>query len=140
MPLGTTYTPTRASDFESSKLSFNAQGVFVLATAGDITNLDYTPTDDCLVTGCWLIVNDAAYGDTASFQVVDTSGAFTGTPGTVLNQFITNWYMAPKVDTQIDMIYPAKIFGGMTLRLVYKSVGTVSPFVATNYKLHKVLI
>ena len=140
MPSNTTYKPLCISDFEASKLNFNAQGVSVTATAGVVTNLDYTLLDDCLITGCWLLISGATIGDKIAFQVVDGSGAFSGTPGTVLNQFVSNWYLSTCVDTQFDMDYPAKIYTGLTLRLVFTSTGSTNVSIAANYKLHKVLV
>jgi hypothetical protein len=135
-----TYNPIHENDFEKNKLTFDAQGVSTTVTSGSITNLDYTLTDDCLITGVELIVNNGNYGDTLSFQVVDTTG-FTGYPvGTVLDQYATNWNVAPVTDTQLSVVYPAKIITGLTLRVVYTSTGSSNPFIALNYKLHKCLV
>jgi hypothetical protein len=139
MPTGTTYNPPNIDAFIKTALNFDAQGVSTTATAGSVTNLDYELTDDCLVTGMELIVNGGNYGDTANLQIIDTTGYFSGTPGKILNQFATNWHVAPIADTQFDMAYPAKILATMTLRVAYTSTGTTNPFVAINYKLHKVL-
>ena len=140
MATGTTYKPIKVSDFESSKLNYNAQGVATTITAGSAQNLDYLLADDCLITGAWMMSNDGYFGDTANFQIVDTTG-FTGYPaGTVLNQFITNWYIPPTMDDQFDLQYPAKIIAGLTLRLAYQSTGPTDVFLAINYKLHKVLV
>jgi hypothetical protein len=137
---GSNYNPIHIDDFDKSKLTFDAQGVSATMTAGGAGNLDYTLTDDCLITGVELIVNNGNYGDTVSFQVIDPTG-FTGYPaGSVLDQFATNWNVAPIADTQFDIIYPAKIIAGLALRLVYTSTGTNNPFVAINYKLHKCLV
>ena len=139
MPTGTTYKPIKVADFESSKLNHNGLGTsMVIATAGT-QNLDVALTDDHLLTGCWLLIENGVFGDTANFQIIDTAGLFTGTAGTVLNQFITGWVMPDKTMTQFDIPYPAKIYGGMTLRIVYTTTGT-NVLVGVNYKLHKVLI
>jgi hypothetical protein len=135
-----TYNPTRTIDFEKEKLTFDAQGVSATITAGNSQNLVYALTDDCLITGVELIVNNGSYGDTINFQVIDSSGAFTGTPGTVLNQFASNWNVTPISDTQFDIVYPAKILTGMGLQVVYKSTGTSNVFLAINYKLHKCMV
>ena len=73
------------------------------------------------------------------FKIVDTTG-FTGyPPGTVLNQFITSWFVPIAVSENFDMIYPAKLISGLTARIVYTSTGSNDVFIAINYKLHKVL-
>lgn len=142
MPSNTTYKPVRVDDFESSKLNYDAYGMSTTVSLGQSGHLDLTLSDDCLLTGAWFITNGGTFGDVVNFQVVDTSGAFTGTPGTVLNQFVTNWYVPPSVDAQFEIAYPAKVYAGLTLRLVYTSVGfgIVGVFVAVNYSLHKVLV
>lgn len=138
--IGSTYNPRCENDFDKTKLAFDAQGVSITCAAGVTTDLDYTLADDCLLTGLELIVNSGNYGDSVNFQVVDTTG-FTGYPaGTVLDQFATNWNIAPVSDTQFDVIYPAKIIAGLTLRVVYTSTGSSAVFVAINYKLHKCLV
>ena len=140
MPSNTLYNPVRTVDFDKTKLTFDGQGVSATITAGATSNLDYILTDDCLITGLELIVNDGNYGDTVSLRLVDTTG-FTGYPaGTVLDQFGTNWNIAPVSDTQFDIVYPAKIIAGLTLRVAYTSTGSNDVFLAVNYKLHKVLV
>jgi hypothetical protein len=140
MPSNTTYNPICIGDFQKSKLVYDGQGVFTTVTAGSTVNLDYTLTDDCLITGMELIVNNGNYGDTVLLQVLDPTG-FTGYPaGTVLDQYASNWNVAPTTNSQFDIVYPAKVIAGLTLRVVYASTGTGNVFVAANYKLHKVLV
>ena len=140
MPSGTTYKPVRVQDFESSKLLHNGMSAQGIVTAGTVANLDLALNDDHLLTGVWAVVGDGAYGDKVSIQVYDVTGAFTGTAGTVLNQFITDWFVPPTMMTQFDIPYPAKILAGMGIRTVYTSTGTVNVFAAMNFKLHKVLV
>jgi hypothetical protein len=137
---GSTYNPIHMDDFDKSKLAFDGQGVSTTVTAGTTSNLDYVLTDDCLITGVELIVNNGNYGDTLSLQVVDTTG-FTGyLAGTVLDQFGTNWNVSPISDTQFDIVYPAKIIANLTLRVIYASTGSSNVFIGVNYKLHKCLV
>ena len=140
MPSNTTYNPISINEFDKTKLNFDAQGVSATVTAGTTQNIDFELTDDCLMTGAWVLSSGGTWGDSVSFQVIDTTGAFSGTPGTVLNQFITNWYLSGAVDTQFDMAYPAKIYATLTLRVIYKSTGTSDPNFIVNYKLHKTLL
>jgi hypothetical protein len=141
MPSNTTYNPVSVSDFEKNKLNYNGRGVSVTIPKGTSVNLDYTLTDDCLLTGVWLIIGRGNYGDSLTVQVLDLSNIYGYGAGAVLNTFVTNWYMPPSSATQIDIPYPAKIITGLTLRVIYTSTGTVDdPFLAINYKLHKVLV
>lgn len=144
-----TYNPVKVSDFEKTKMQFNAQGINASISTATVTNIDLDLTDDHMITGAWFIVNGANLGDSVDFQVIDITGniihAMSGglipvTPGYILNQFISNWFMNVSTDTQFDMIYPAKILAGMALRVVYTSVGSSSVFVAINYKLHEILV
>lgn len=140
MPSGTTFNPLHNDEFNKNALKFDAQGVSTNPTAGTSTNLDLMMTDDCLLNGIELIISGATLGDYVALQVVDTTGAFSGVAGTIMIQPATNWYVSQTSDTQFDIVYPAKIYAGLTLRAVYTSTGLTSPFLAVNYKLHKVLI
>jgi hypothetical protein len=140
MPSGTTYNPPNVLSFVKSALIFNSQGASTTIIAGQISNLDVTLTDDCLLTGLEVVINNGNYGDYINFQVVDPTG-FTGHPaGTVLLQPASNWYVAPVYENQYDIVYPAKIVTGLTLRIIYTSTGSSNVFLAINYKLHKCLV
>lgn len=142
MASNTKYNPQHVNDFEKSKLSIDAQGVTAAVANGTTSNMDLTLTDDCLLTGVVFFTNASGYGDYVQLQVVDASGAFTGTPGTVLLQPATNWYVSPGSYLSMDADYPAKIYAGLTLRVVYTNVaiGLGSTQIFMNYKLHKCLI
>jgi len=134
------FNPTHIDEFDKTKLNFDAKGVTASITAGTSQNIDLTLTDDHLITGAWMIVDGATLGDTVNLQVVDTTG-FTGYPaGTVLNQFITNFYLPTSASEQFNITYPAKIIAGLTLRVVYTSTGATNPFFAANFYLHKILV
>ena len=139
MPSNTTYNPPSVDSFVKTALLFNAQGVSATVTAGSTQNIDLTLTDDSLLTGVNVISGNGNFGDYVNLEVIDTSGAFTGVPGTLINQFVTNWYLAPEAQDEFKLSYPAKLLTGMTIRIIYVSTGTVNPFLATNYELHKIL-
>lgn len=134
MPSNTTYNPQNVSEFEKSKLIKNAQGVSGTATAGTTTNFDLTLSDDCLMVGGFLLASGASAGDTVTFQVLMGS--------TVLAEFVSNWYMNPdstKQDTP-NANFPAKVNAGLTLRVIYNSIGSTDVWIAINYDLQKVLV
>ena len=152
------YKPQRVSDFEASKLNYVGTGVLGSAPFGATTNIDYTVTDDYLLTGVMLNCQNQAFGDQVSFQVLDLSGtakiyndaaqSFISVPaGTVLNTFVSAWRLTSDWQRQVDenLPYPAKIYGGLTLRLIYKSIAAAQTLnnpavsVGVNYDLHKVL-
>lgn len=130
--INSTYSPTKISDFESSKLSFNALGSSFTVAPGTTSNIDLTLTDDMLITGAWLI-SVGAYGDTVTFQVLDPDQ-------NILSQFVTNWAIPAPANMTLDVPYPAKLPAGIILRLIYSSTGSTPAFVAINYKLHKILV
>lgn len=139
MASNTTFNPTTTQDFTKNMLDFRAKGISARPEPGTTTNIDITMTDDSLLTGAWLVIDGATYGDYINFKIVDSTGQFSGTPGTVLKQPITTWYVPPTVSTQIEIQYPAKLYTNLTIRIEYVSVGETSPFIAINYNLHKVL-
>jgi hypothetical protein len=128
-----TFDPVNIYDYQKTKLNKNAQGVQGVVTAGQVGNLDLTLADDHLVTGGALIVSNAALGDKCHFQVLYN--------GVVANQYVTDWFMDPSISTQKtpEVLYPAKIVAGLTLRVVYHSTGQNDVTVSMNYDLEKVM-
>lgn len=141
MPSNTLYNPINIFDFNKRNLNFAAVGIAGTAVANTTTNIDYKLSDDVLITGAQVLTKENVFGDSISFQVVDVDGVLAP-PGTVLNQFVNNWQLRSDSQEQINLSvnYPAKIYAGLYLRLVYHSTGGVDVPVAINYSLHKVLI
>ena len=134
MATGTNYNPQNVNEFEKSKLLKDAIGIQGIAIAGVATNLDLMLTDDVLINGGFLLAKNVAQGDTVSFQILIGER--------VLNQFITTWYLNPD-STQHqtpNSYYPAKLTAGLTLRIIYNSVGTQNVWFAINYNREKVLV
>ena len=131
-----TYAPVHTSQFNALSLKFNGQGAIGTVPAGTTADIDLLVTADHLLTGGVVISSGAAFGDKATLQVVDVGGTYASA-GTVLNQFVTNWYVseAPLV---LEVDYPAKILAGLTLRLKFTSTGGAEVKAAANYMLHKV--
>lgn len=142
MPANTTYAPMRVTDFEASKLQFNAQGIQSRPALNSTSNIDLYFSDDHLITGFWLTVAGATIGDYLSLQVVDTDNIMGYGANTVLKTFASNIFIPTSVDAQFDIVYPAKIYAGLSLRMRYTSVALLGALsvVSVNYKLHKILI
>jgi hypothetical protein len=136
-----TFNPTKVADFDKLKLNFNGMGVIGTATAGTTTNIDLALTDDNLITGAMLQCQNMTWGDSVSLQVVDVTGVYAPA-GTVLSQFVTNWYVITDFERQIDLQinYPAKLLAGLYIRVSYTSTGTTAVNVSANYTLHKVMV
>lgn len=139
MPSNTTFNPRNVQDFEKQKLFKDGRGVSGTMTAGATSYLDYTLTDDILLTGGDCLARGVAEGDKVDFQVL----APDGLGGWVLAaQFITDWFLNP--DSTLQPIpkssYPAKLSAGMKLRVAYHSVGASDVWIAVNYDMEKVLV
>lgn len=139
MATGTSYDPRNILDFEKSKLNKAARGMKQTVTLGGTCNIDYTLADDMLLAGgSVFLVENVRWGDKVTFQVLNGS--------TVLAEFITDWYLNPETKQQAvpSSSYPAKIYAGLTLRIIYTSTGNPLsdpvPEVCINYNFEKVLV
>lgn len=143
MPSGTTFTPNNLNQFTSDKVHFAGQHAQGTIPAGTTANVDLHITDDMLVTGGIFMTKDGVWGDTCSLHVVDIDNILGYGTNVDLNQFVA-WFLPDSPGTgvmiQLQVPYPAKIFAGLYLRIVYTSVGTTDVQVAMNYMLHKVMI
>jgi hypothetical protein len=141
MAVNTTFNPSNMLQVDKNKLNLHCLGVTGTATGGGTTHIDYKLTDDCLLAGGEFITKTSVFGDSITFQVVDVDG-IVSPAGTVLNEFVTNFYLIEDQQKQFGFRaeYPAKIISGLYLRLIYNSTGLLNVKVAMNYILHKVLI
>ena len=137
----TTYAPTNVNEFNAQGLNFKGQGIMGVATAGQATQFDWCLPEDRLLSGGALLAKGANWGDYITFQVVDKDGIIAPA-GTVLNEFVTSWYIMDSSEFQLELRcpYPAKIYQGLYVRLIYNSTGTSDVNVAMNYEFHKVLL
>jgi hypothetical protein len=139
---GSKYAPNSFHEYSSKDLNANFRGNKFVATKNTTTNNDMQITDDCLIDGAVLIVLGGVIGDKITAQVIDKDNIFGYGANTVLGQYVTDWYINPQESFQLDFnsTYPAKLFTGLYLRIVYTSIGTENDVdVIINYKLHKVL-
>jgi hypothetical protein len=142
---GSTLNIGKTEDLNRQNSLLDCQGVQTTIAVGTTGNLDYELTDDCYLTGIFFQTQNSNFSDTAALQVIDTTGIYSGTPGTVLGQFATNWVVGASSTggntVFLEAVYPAKIYAGMTLRIIYTSTGTGSGNVnvGANYLLHKCL-
>lgn len=141
MPSGTKYAPININEYGAKDLNAALRGDLFQAVAGENTTRDLLITDDSLVDGAIVHVINSALGDKLKCQVIDKDNIFGYGANTVLGQYVTDWYINPAKTEQLDFTcpYPAKIYAGLYLRVVYISVGTNNVDVIVNYKLHKVL-
>jgi hypothetical protein len=142
-----TFTMRSVSDFNSGNLQFAAQGVLGSVPTGTTGHIDMEVPATSLIDGVVFMSNGATFGDTASLQIVDVNGITGAPPGYVLGQYATNWIVGSDANggntVNLQTPYPAKIPGGLYLRIVYTSTaaaGGPPVGVAINYRLHKCLL
>ena len=126
--LNSTYDVMNINTFDKTKVNFNGQKMALDVPSSSTGNLDLTLTDDHFITGAQLILSGRNIDDEIKFQILYGS--------TVVNQFI-DWFA---VDLEKELLYPAKLSGGLTIRLSYKNTGNGVVKVRVNLSLHKVLV
>ena len=138
--MSTVFNPRKLSELSADILNFRGTGISGTATAGISTNIDYQLPEDRLIMGAYSILFDHVLGDHMDVQVIDKDGVYYPA-GTVLNQFVTGWYVATDVQTQrgMEAPYPAKLLQGLYIRLIYHSTGLVDVKCYFNVLFHKVL-
>lgn len=142
MPTNTIFAPRKLSELSADMLNFRGTGIHGSAASGSSTNIDYQLTEDRLVMGAYAILSGHAFGDYMTVQVVDVDNINGLGAGTVLNEFVSNWYVDPTVGTQrgMEAEYPAKILAGLYLRCIYTNVGGLGNVECYfNVLFHKVL-
>lgn len=139
--IGSTYKPLKVSDFEASKLNFLGIGVTASCTSNGVTTLDYILIDDCLITGGTILVSNGTFGDKIDLQIVDVNNTLGYGANFILNKFVSGWYIqsGPSI-VPISVPYPAKVYAGLAIRIIYTSIGSSTNSLAVNYNLHKVLV
>lgn len=136
------YSPTSKEQYSSKDLNTDFRGAKYTATANAATNCDFQVSDDFILDGLVLDVVDPTLGDKVTFQVIDKDNILGYGANVVLKQFGTDIYVSPGIVRQVDHSspYPAKIYAGLYLRLIYTSVSeSTAPTVLVRYKLHKIL-
>lgn len=138
----TVFNPNKLSEFTSTNLNFRGTGILFTAAANSTTTSDYQMPEDRMITGAQMICESSTFGDYVVCQVVDKDGLYYPA-GTVLSQFLSNWYVC--TDSQRSEVtqipYPAKILQGLYVRIMYTSTALLTTHrVAINYYYHKVMI
>jgi hypothetical protein len=134
MPTNTSYDPTNVNFFDKTKLNKDANSVVATIAAGTSYNIDHLISDDALIMDSTLLVHGAAKGDYWKMQVIHPVYGVVFEPiHKWMVDFTSTNQRLPKAN------FPAKIFAGLTMRVVYTSVGTEDVWVALNIDKDKVL-
>jgi len=137
--INSTLTINELSQFSANNVLGYYKGVTGIVVAGSTTNLDYLVNDDCFITGGIFLCEGHIFGDNVTLQVVDIDNIMGFGAGTVLGEYIKNWYLQSDVQLQFseNIHYPAKIKAGLYLRVIYASTGSNQIKASINYRLHK---
>jgi hypothetical protein len=138
---GSKYAPGNSSEYSAKDLNADFKGMKFTASAGTTTTNDLQINDDVLVDGAVFHAIAGEFGDKAKFQIIDKDNVMGFGANVVLAQFVTDWYINPDISTQLNerSPYPAKIYSGLYVRVVYDSVGSTDVKCILNLRLHKVL-
>lgn len=137
------YDPASIAQFSKLDLNANFQGECFSPTKGANTNCDFLITDDHVIDGGRLITTNVILGDAIDAQIIDKDNVMGLGANTVLKTFITDWPLYPGSNIwDFNVNYPAKIFHGLYIRIIYKSIAGLldpEPKMSVGYRLHKVL-
>ena len=124
---------------DSEKFRFRGKGMSGTGAAGTLTNIDYKVTEERFINGVRLILANHTIDDNVHFEIVDVDNVLGYGAGLVLDRFGDTWYVNPDMACQGDILidYPAKIYAGLYIRVVYNSEGETDVKVKANLYLHK---
>ncbi len=135
MATNTTYSPKTLHEFTKDHLEFSGQSIYLTCGSSDTQEADLALTDDYLITGGNLIVENGIIDDEVYLQV------YHPTLG-VVKEFVSGYRIASGTTRQLtlDLAYPAKITAGLSIRCKYVSgFGLFTRKIAVNLYLHRVL-
>lgn len=126
-------------DMSADKVKFRGEGLSFTATAGASTTFDHILSEARLLDGIQLILKDQAFGDSVDLKIVDVNNTLGYGAGVVLDAFSTGWRVASdrQDQGQIRLPYAAEVLAGLSIRLVYHSVGASNVSVEANLFAHK---
>ena len=133
----TTYSPTSVDQFTSKALNLVGKSIRLTATALSTTAADYHVPYDCIMDGGIFLSEGSTIADGVSIEVWDLDGVLGVPPGTMLLKPVDDWGVAPMLSLAIP--YPAKLYAGLYIRLVYRNSQATEVKAVMNLPLHKVL-
>lgn len=125
---------------ETMRLRYKGTHNFT-ATAGQSTTSDWKITQEsysgqnvpCFMDGADYSCENAAYGDSIKFQVVDVDNLLGYGAGVVLDQF-ADIYVMPGANSIKE--YAAALPAGLYVRMIYNSTGATNVNVICNLHRH----
>lgn len=125
-------------DMNADVCRFRGKGVNFLATAGTTTVNNYKFTENRIIDGVQVLVNNASFGDYITIKIIDIDGIFYPA-NTILDIFAETWAVASDTQNQgiFRLPYGAEIISGLYLSIEYISTGASNVSVAYNIFAHK---
>ena len=123
------------SEFSNDNVCFHGVSSYGDAPSPLPVSVDCSPGFAACLTGAQFIVKNGKIGDKFSFQIVHPVAG-------VLNEFITDWYVAGDAQQQsmLDFSCPINLSLGLIIRCVYKSTAEVGiRNILINWHTHEVL-
>ena len=99
-------------------------------------DLDFLVVQERWINGGRAIVNNIGPEDKLTFQIVDKDNVIGLGAGTVLDEFICEYYVPTNGSLEVSLAYPARIPAGLYIRLKYTSTHASGCTVKCNLYLH----
>jgi hypothetical protein len=127
----------RAKAFSDSE-GFRFRGVSFVDTvdANSTKSIDFQVVAERYINGGKLIVKNIGEDDKITFQVVDKDNVLGFGANVVLDEFIKDFYLPTSESLNVQLDYPARIFAGLYLRLIYTNTSPNEATVKCNLYLH----
>lgn len=135
MPKNTIYNPQKTSDFVKDNLQFSGQSIYFECAMSSESYNDFLLTDDFLLTGGRLLVENGNLQDKIFLQIVHPTYG-------VVNEFVSGFRVSADTTLQLDLQldYPSKLNAGLSIRCKYIANSNLNVRkIAVNLFLHKVL-
>ncbi len=118
--------------------TFDGQGLSGNAAKGTITNIEFTITKTCDLSGIMLM--NGSMMDTVDMQILDdAAGTYSGTANALLNQFATNWCVCTAVLIK-NLAYSARLESGMRVNFAYNNTNENDDrMIYINLDLHEII-
>lgn len=136
----TNYKPTantpcgvRLQPFAVPDVAFSADAATQTITAGQAQTIDFHLTTTKSVYGVQYYAQNANLGDFVSFQVIDIDNVLGFGANTVLNTFVTKWFIMSNTLVDVALPLAATIPAGLYIRINYTSTGVTDVKIVVNY-------
>lgn len=122
----------------SDAVGFRFRGASFKDTVATNTtkDIDYLISQERWINGGRAIIDNIGADDKVTFQVVDKDNILGFGAGTILDEFISNFYIPQDGNLEVRLAYPARIIAGLYIRLKYTSTHVSGCTLKCNLYLH----